>query len=98
MAAVIQFAGILDEQILSGLAAARARLFPMRSLDLLRTHLGLVEKPIGGFEVFHPRKYLRQGAARTLSQPGADTHQTLGEALVSQFGQRKFGLRPLGGR
>ena len=96
MIGIVQVGGVLDQQILAGLLAGRPGALPVRLLNLLEGNLGLIEKPVGGFE-FPPRgKGLRQCAARLLNQIRGDFHQALGAASVPQLGRRKFRFGPLG--
>jgi hypothetical protein len=96
--AVIQGRGVLDQQIFPRLAAWLASALPMCILDLFITVLRLTEKTVSRFEFTPLRQGLWQRAARILSQTRGNVHQTMGAASVAQFGQRKFHLRPLGGR
>lgn len=97
MIGIVQVGGVFDQQILAGRLAGRPGALPVRLLNLFEGNLGLIEKPVGGFELAPPGKGLRQCAARLLNRIRGDFHQALGAALVPQLGRRKFRFGPLGG-
>ena len=98
MARIIQFGGVFNQQVLTGLPTSFQGVLPVRLLNLWRAELEVIEQPVGRLEIAPCGKGVRQRSGGRVSQAGGHLHQTLGAALVSQFGQRKFRLRPLGGR
>jgi hypothetical protein len=95
MAAVIQQGRVLDEQILSGLAAGLACPFHMGCHYSLKAYSPLSKKTVGGFEFGPIPKGLRQHPSGTGGQMFSNIHQTFIATLISQLGKPKFILRPL---
>ena len=98
MPAIIQQRGVLDEQILAGLAAGLAGAGPMRSRDVLEGDAALAEEAVGGLEFGPVRKGLGQRAARRGGQMRGDIHEALAAPRIVQGSAGKFMLGPLGWR
>ena len=95
MPTVIQKGGVLDEQIVSGLAAGLASSFHMGRHYSLKAHSPLSKKTVGGFELGPILKSLRQYPTGTGGQMFGDIHQAFIATLIPQLGESKFILRPL---
>jgi hypothetical protein len=95
MAAVIQQGRVLDEQIVSGLAAGLACSFHRGRHYSLKAYSPLSKKTVGGFEFGPIPKGLRQHPSGTGGQMFSNIHQAFIATLISQLGEPKFILRPL---
>ena len=95
MTAVIQQGRVLDEQIVSGLAAGLACPFHLGRHYSLKAYSPLSKKTVGGFEFGPIPKGLRQHPSGSGGQMFSNIHQAFIATLTSQLGESKFILRPL---
>src|ERR1035441_403979 len=91
----IQFAGVLNNQILPRLPTSQTRPFQVGLQNSLKIHCRIIEEWIGGFELSPVREDLRQCPAWMGGKLGGDVHQAFTTTWVAQLGKRKFVLGPL---
>ena len=98
MMAVIQEGGVLDEQIVAGLAAGLAGALQMGCQHRLEGDAALAKEAVGSLELGPVGAGLGQRAAGRGGQAGGDFQQALLAARVTQLGEGEFGLGPLARR
>jgi hypothetical protein len=70
----IQFAGVLNNQILPRLPTSQTRPFQVGLQNSLKIHCRIIEESIGGFELSPVREDLRQCPAWMGGKLGGDVH------------------------